>query len=156
MLKITLLSVGEKMPPWVNQGTQSYLQRIRGNTSAILIEISAKKRGKNADISKILQQEGEAILKQLSTDTHLVCLDRPGKAYDSRGVAAKITEWQQLGQPVAFAIGGPEGLAPAVLQRANETWTLSKMTFTHHVARVMIAEQLYRAWSITEGLPYHR
>ena len=156
MLKITILSVGEKMPSWVNESTQSYLQRIRGNTSVSLLEISAKKRGKNADISRVLQQEGEAILKQLSNDTHLVCLDRLGKAYDSHGVAAKITDWQQQGQPVAFAIGGPEGLDPAVMQRANETWTMSKMTFTHHVARVMLAEQLYRAWSITEGLPYHR
>ncbi len=144
------------MPAWVNEGTQSYLQRIRGNSSARLIEVSAKKRGKHADIARVLQQEGEAILKQISNDTHLICLDRPGKAYDSHGVANKIRDWQQQGRAIAFAIGGPEGLDPAVMQRANETWTLSKMTFTHHVARVMLAEQLYRAWSITEGLPYHR
>lgn len=151
-----IISVGEKMPAWVNEGTQSYLQRIRGNSCASLIEVSAKKRSKNADISRVLQQEGEAILKHISSDTRLICLDRPGRAYDSMGVAKKINDWQQLGQPVAFAIGGPEGLDTAVMQRADEIWTLSKMTFTHHVARVMLAEQLYRAWSITEGLPYHR
>lgn len=144
------------MPAWVNEGTQSYLQRIRGNTRVSLLEVSAKKRGKNADISRVLLQEGEAILKQLASGTRLICLDRPGKAYDSPGVARKINDWQQQGQAVAFAIGGPEGLDPAVLERADEIWTLSKMTFTHHVARVMLAEQLYRAWSITEGLPYHR
>lgn len=153
---MNIISIGEKMPPWVNQGTQSYLQRIRGNCSASLVEISAKKRSKNADISRILQHEGGAILKHISNDARLICLDRPGKAYDSLEVADKIREWQQLGQTVAFAIGGPEGLDPAVMQRADETWTLSKMTFTHHVARVMLAEQLYRAWSITQGLPYHR
>lgn len=156
MLKIYIVSVGEKMPAWVNEGTQSYLQRIRGNSSANLLEVSAKKRSKNADISRVLQQEGEAILKHVSSDTRLICLDRPGKAYDSMQVAKKIRDWQQLGQAVAFAIGGPEGLDSAVMQRADESWTLSKMTFTHHVARVMLAEQLYRAWSINEGLPYHR
>lgn len=156
MLKIYIVSVGEKMPAWVNEGTQSYLQRIRGNSSANLLEVSAKKRSKHADISRVLQQEGEAILKHVSSDTRLICLDRPGKAYDSMQVAKKIRDWQQLGQAVAFAIGGPEGLDSAVMQRADESWTLSKMTFTHHVARVMLAEQLYRAWSINEGLPYHR
>ena len=153
---MNIISVGEKLPAWVNQGTQSYLQRIRGNSVANLLEVSAKKRGKHADISRVLQQEGEAILKHISSDTRLICLDRLGKAYDSYGVANKIHDWQQQGQPVVFAIGGPEGLDPAVMQRADETWTLSKMTFTHHVARVMLAEQLYRAWSLTEGLPYHR
>jgi len=153
---MNIISVGEKMPAWVNEGTQSYLQRIRGNSRANLLEVSAKKRSKNADITRVLQHEGEAILKHVSSDTRLICLDRPGKAYDSMQVANKIRDWQQLGQPVAFAIGGPEGLNPAVMQRADEIWTLSKMTFTHHVARVMLAEQLYRAWSITEGLPYHR
>lgn len=156
MLKMNIISVGEKMPSWVNEGTKSYLQRIRGNSSVRLLEVSAKKRSKRADISRILQQEGEAILRHISSDTRLICLDRPGKAYDSMGVANKIRDWQQLGQTVSFAIGGPEGLDLAVMQRADEIWTLSKMTFTHHVARVMLAEQLYRAWSITEGLPYHR
>lgn len=156
MLKMNIISVGEKMPSWVNEGTKSYLQRIRGNSSVRLLEVSAKKRSKRADISRILQQEGEAILRHISSDTRLICLDRPGKAYDSMGVANKIRDWQQLGQTVSFAIGGPEGLDLTVMQRADEIWTLSKMTFTHHVARVMLAEQLYRAWSITEGLPYHR
>lgn len=153
---MNIISVGEKMPSWVNEGTKSYLQRIRGNSSVRLLEVSAKKRSKRADISRILQQEGEAILRHISSDTRLICLDRPGKAYDSMGVANKIRDWQQLGQTVSFAIGGPEGLDLTVMQRADEIWTLSKMTFTHHVARVMLAEQLYRAWSITEGLPYHR
>jgi len=156
MLKMNIISVGEKMPAWVNEASLSYLQRIRGNSQAGLIEVSAKKRGKHADINRVLQQEGDAILKHVGNDSHLVCLDRLGRAYDSHGVANKIRDWQQQGQAIYFAIGGPEGLDPAVMQRANESWTMSKMTFTHHIARVMLAEQLYRAWSITEGLPYHR
>ncbi len=156
MLKINLISVGDKMPAWVNDGTTAYLDRIRGNTQVSLVQINAKKRGKHADIVRILKQEGEAILKHLSGETHLICLDRLGKAHDSLALAEKITEWQQTGINIAFVIGGPEGIDPAVLARANETWTLSKMTFSHQVARVMLAEQLYRAWSITEGLPYHR
>jgi len=156
MLKIKLLSVGDKMPAWVNQGTYEYINRIRGNTAVDLVEIPAQKRGKNADIPRILAREGEAMLKQLAPGSRLICLDRLGKAYDSLTFADKIRDWQQLGQNIGFVIGGPEGIDPAILARADEKWTLSKMTFTHHVARIMLAEQLYRAWSITEGLPYHR
>ncbi len=144
------------MPAWVNQGTHEYINRIRGNTSVELVEIPAQKRGKNADIARILAREGEATLKQLAPGSRLICLDRLGKAHDSLAFADKIRDWQQLGQNIGFVIGGPEGIDPAILARADEKWTLSKMTFTHHVARIMLAEQLYRAWSITEGLPYHR
>ena len=156
MLKIKLLSVGDKLPAWVNEGTREYINRIRGNASAELFEIPAQKRGKHADIPRILAREREAILKQHAPGARLICLDRQGRAYDSLAFADKIRDWQQFGQNISFVIGGPEGLDPAVMQRADEIWTLSKMTFTHHVARVMLAEQLYRAWSITEGLPYHR
>ena len=156
MLNIKIITVGDKMPDWVNEGAESYLSRIHSNTTVLLRQVSAKKRGKNVDINRVLQLEGEAVLKQITADTRLICLDRLGKAHDSLTFADKITDWQQLGQSVAFVIGGPEGLDAAVLARANETWTLSKMTFSHHVARVMLAEQLYRAWSITQGLPYHR
>lgn len=156
MLKIKLLTVGDKMPSWVNEGTREYINRIRGNTLVELVEIPAQKRGKNADIPRILAREGDAILKQISPGSELICLDRPGRAHDSLAFADKISGWQQLGQNINFVIGGPEGIDPNVLSKANETWTLSKMTFTHHVARIMLAEQLYRAWSITEGLPYHR
>lgn len=144
------------MPTWVNEGTRDYIHRIRGNTVVELVEIGALKRGKNANIPSILAREGEAMLKQVPANARLICLDRLGKAHHSLSFADKITEWQQLGQSIAFAIGGPEGIDPAVLDRSDEKWTLSEMTFSHHVARVMLAEQLYRAWSIAEGLPYHR
>lgn len=156
MLKIKLLSVGDKLPAWVNEGAHEYLNRIRGNTSAELVEIPAQKRSKHADIPRILVREGEAIFKQHAPGALLICLDRKGRAYDSLSFADKIRDWQQLGQNISFIIGGPEGIDADLLARADETWTLSKMTFTHHIARIMLAEQLYRAWSITEGLPYHR
>ncbi|MCP4009085.1 MAG: 23S rRNA (pseudouridine(1915)-N(3))-methyltransferase RlmH [Proteobacteria bacterium] len=156
MLKIKLLTVGDKMPTWVNEGTREYINRIRGNTRVELVEVPAQKRGKNADISRILSREGEAILKQVPAGSKLICLDRQGRAHDSLAFADKLLDWQQSGQSINFVIGGPEGIGPALLSGADEKWTLSEMTFTHHVARVMLAEQLYRAWSITEGLPYHR
>jgi len=156
MLKIKILSVGDKMPAWVNQGTHEYINRIRGNSHAQLVEIPAQKRGKNANIQRILADEGKAMLKQIAPGSRLICLDRLGKAYSSLEFADKIRDWQQLGQQVSFIIGGPEGIDPDILAQTDEKWTLSKMTFTHHVARIMLAEQLYRAWSITEGLPYHR
>lgn len=156
MLKIKIITVGDKMPEWVNEGTTAYLRRIHRNTTVELSQISAKKRGKQVDVNRVLFEEGEAILKQLPSDTRLICLDRKGKAYDSLSFADKIRDWQNLGRNISFVIGGPEGIDAAVLARADEKWTLSSMTFSHHVARVMLAEQLYRAWSITEGLPYHR
>lgn len=156
MLKIKIITVGDKMPDWVDEGANSYLKRVHRNTAVELVQISAKKRGKQVDVKRVLFEEGEAILKQLPADSRLICLDRKGRAHDSLSFAEKIREWQTLGQSISFIIGGPEGIDPALLARADETWTLSKMTFTHHVARVMLAEQLYRAWSITEGLPYHR
>ncbi len=156
MLKIKLITVGDKMPNWVREGTDAYLGRIHQNTRVELVQVSAKKRGKQSDIKRVLQDEGDAILKHVSTDMCLICLDRLGRALDSLSLAKKITDWQHDGEHIAFVIGGPEGLAPAVLARADEKWRLSNMTFSHHVARVMVAEQLYRAWSITQGLPYHR
>lgn len=156
MLKIKLISVGDKLPAWVNEGALEYIRRVRGNTRVELVEIPAGKRTRNADISRILAQEGESILRQLDSGTRLICMERTGRSLDSLAFADRIRDWQQMGEPVAFAIGGPEGIDPKVLARADETWSLSKMTFTHHVARVMLAEALYRAWSITEGLPYHR
>lgn len=156
MLKIKLICAGDKMPAWVNEGTREYINRIRGNTAAELLEIPAQKRGKNADIARVLAREGEAMRKQLAPGSRLICLDRLGRAYDSLAFAEKILDWQRLGQNISFVIGGPEGIDPSMLAGADEKWTLSKMTFTHHVARIMLAEQLYRAWSITEGLPYHR
>lgn len=156
MLKIKLLSVGDKMPAWVNEGSTAYLKRIRGNTRVELIEIQAGKRARHADIPRVLALEGQAILKHVSAGTRLICLDRHGREFNSLKLADRIRDWQQLGESIAFAVGGPEGIDPAVLDRADEVWSLSKLTFSHHVARVMLAEGLYRAWSITEGLPYHR
>ena len=144
------------MPAWVNEGTREYINRIRGNTAVELLEVPAQKRSKNVDITRVLAREGEAMRKQHAPGARLICLDRLGTAYDSLAFADKIRDWQQLGQNISFVIGGPEGIDPTMLAGADERWTLSKMTFTHHVARIMLAEQLYRAWSITEGLPYHR
>ncbi|MFT5259653.1 MAG: 23S rRNA (pseudouridine1915-N3)-methyltransferase [Cryomorphaceae bacterium] len=156
MVKLSVIAVGEKMPPWVNQGFEDYAKRLRGNTSLNLIEVPALKRGKNADIPRILQREGETVLSQLPDHCQLVTLERTGKHLDSLALAKQLATWQTEGQSVAFALGGPEGLDPAVMQRANHVWSLSAMTFSHHVARVMLAEQLYRAWSINQGMPYHR
>ena len=93
MLRIKLLTVGDKMPAWVNEGTREYINRIRGNTRVELVEIPAQKRGKNADIPRILSREGEAILKQIPTGSRLICLDRMGSAYDSLAFADKLLDW---------------------------------------------------------------
>lgn len=156
MVKLTVVAVGEKMPAWVNQGFADYARRLHGATSLSLIEVAAIKRGKNADIPRILKREGEQVLGQIPAYNQVVTLERTGKHLDSLALARQLAKWQLTGQSVAFVMGGPEGLDQEVMKRADHRWSLSAMTFSHHVARVMLAEQLYRAWSINQGIPYHR
>ncbi len=156
MVKLSVIAVGEKMPAWVNQGFADYAKRLHGATTLSLVEVPAIKRGKNADIARILKREGEELLAQVPSRNQLVALERTGKHLDSLAMAKQLAKWQLEGQSVAFVMGGPEGLDQAVMQRADHNWSLSAMTFSHHVARIMLAEQLYRAWSINQGMPYHR
>ncbi len=144
------------MPAWVGQGFSDYAARLHGITSLQLIEVAAQKRGKNADIARILKREGQDLLARVPDHNQLVVLERTGKHLSSLDVAEQLKIWQREGQNATFILGGPEGLDATVMQRANKIWSLSAMTFSHHVARVMLAEQLYRAWSITQGTPYHR
>ncbi len=156
MVKLSVIAVGEKVPPWVNQGFEHYAKRLRGAASLNLIEVPAQKRGKNADIMRILKLEGEAVLAHIPAQNKLISLERTGKHLDSLALAKQLALWQLDGQSVAFALGGPEGLDKAIVQQSHQVWSLSAMTYSHHVARVMLAEQLYRAWSINQGMPYHR
>ncbi|MCL4126085.1 UNVERIFIED_CONTAM: hypothetical protein GTU68_016279 [Idotea baltica] len=121
-----------------------------------LIEIAAKKRGKNADTVRILRDEGVLLQTAIPKGALTIALDRKGKAIDTETLAREMQQWIDNSQDVAIMIGGPEGIDPDVLQKTNRKWSLSAMTFAHPVVRVMLAEQLYRAWSINANLPYHR
>jgi len=100
--------------------------------------------------------EGQRILEKTRPAEYLVLLDEQGRQLSSRELADKLNEWQTVGQDLAFVIGGPDGVSESVRQRANFTWSLSRLTLPHGLARVLFAEQLYRAWSLSTGHPYHR
>jgi 23S rRNA (pseudouridine1915-N3)-methyltransferase len=121
-----------------------------------LVEIPAGKRGKNADLERITHKEGELMLAAIHNGDHIISLDVPGKRISTENLASRLQQLMHSGQHICILIGGPEGLAPQCKQLARESWSLSDLTLPHPLVRVLIAEQLYRAWSILKGHPYHR
>jgi 23S rRNA (pseudouridine1915-N3)-methyltransferase len=155
-MQIELIAVGSKMPDWVNAAWQDYSKRLPKDWQLTLSEIPAGKRGKNAPIERILQDEGERILKAAQHCDHLIALDRLGKAISSQQLAESCQSWHDNRQRIGILVGGPEGLSEACLAAAHQRWSLSAMTFPHPVVRIVLAEQVFRAWSILHNHPYHR
>jgi 23S rRNA (pseudouridine1915-N3)-methyltransferase len=144
------------MPSWVQQGYDEYAKRLPRECELVLKEIPAGKRGKNTDIARIVKEEGERMIAALPSSTHVLTLDILGKPWTTPELANAMQRWLANGQSVSLLIGGPEGLADEVKQLARESWSLSKLTFPHPLVRIIVAEQLYRAWSILHNHPYHR
>lgn len=155
-MQLRLITVGQKMPSWVEQGYDEYARRFPRDFQLELIEVPAVKRGKNADIARLTDKEGEAMLSHVSSGDWVIALDVKGKQLSTPQLAQQIEHWQQHHPSVVLFVGGPEGLAPACLERANQKVSLSNLTFPHPLVRVIIAESLYRAWSVTMNHPYHR
>lgn len=155
-MKLQLIAVGTKMPKWVETGYNEYQRRFPKDMPLELIEIPAGKRGKNADITRILHKEGESMLAAISKGNRIVILDIPGKPWDTEQLAQQLEYWKRDARDVSILIGGPEGLSPACKAAAEQSWSLSPLTLPHPLVRVVMAESLYRAWSITTNHPYHR
>ena len=155
-MKLQLIAVGTRMPDRVTRGFEEYQRRFPRDMALELVEIPAGKRGKNADIARILHKEGELMLAAVAKGNHIVSLDLPGKNWTTPDLAEQMTKWQLDGRDVSLLIGGPEGLSPACKEAANQSWCLSALTLPHPLVRVIVAESLYRAWSINNNHPYHR
>lgn len=155
-MRIHLIAVGTKMPAWVTQGYEEFARRLPADCALQLTEIPAGKRSKNADIPRILQQEGERMLAALPKSVRVLAMDINGSAWSTEQLSQGLNEWRHDGRDVALLVGGPEGLADECLSRAEQRWSLSPLTLPHPLVRVVIAEQLYRAWSILGNHPYHR
>lgn len=155
-MKIHLIAVGQKMPAWVEAGYQEYARRLPRECQLQLKEIPAGKRGKNADLQRIAQQEADRIQQSIPPNSHIVALDERGKDWSTRELADRLQQWMQSGSDVCLLVGGPEGFLPEIRDRADELWSLSSLTFPHPLVRIVVAEQLYRAWSLLNGHPYHR
>lgn len=155
-MQIYLIAVGDKMPDWVRQGYQEYAKRLPRECELVLKQITPEKRSRRGDLGKILAGEAERMLAALPAGAHKVALDAAGKAHTTPQLAEALRRWLESGRSVALLVGGPEGLAGPVKNAAQETWSLSPLTFPHPLVRVIVAEQLYRAWSLLNRHPYHR
>ena len=144
------------MPDWVKSAYEEYAKRLPRECRLHLVEIPAGQRGKGADMARAIQTEGERVLAAIPKEARVIALDMRGKQWDTPQLAQQLKDWLQGGHDIALLIGGPEGLAESCLKRAQSQWSLSKLTLPHPLVRVVVAEQLYRAWSLLTGHPYHR
>ncbi|CAD2225122.1 conserved hypothetical protein [Pseudoalteromonas sp. 3J6] len=155
-MKIQMIAVGTKMPAWVETGFAEYQRRFPKDMALELIEIPAGKRGKNADIKRILHIEGEKTLAAIPKGNRIVTLEVTGKPLDTHQLAKNMEKWQLDGRDVSLLIGGPEGLAPECIAASEQKWSLSNLTLPHPLVRIIVAESLYRGWSLNNNHPYHR
>lgn len=155
-MRLHLLAVGQKMPNWVSEGYAEYQKRMPRECLLQLKEIPAAKRGKQAAITQWQDEEAERLLAAIPAQSHVVALDQQGKSWCTEELAEQLQYWMTLGQDVSLLIGGPDGLSPAIRQRADQTWSLSPLTLPHPLVRVVVAEQLYRAMMIIRNHPYHK
>ena len=155
-MQILLVAVGNRMPTWVTEGFQDYAKRLPRECELVLREIAPGKRGKNADLARIREEEGERILASLSRDDQVVALEVGGKPWDTVQLSNQVKDWMRDGRRIALMVGGPEGLSDACRARANQLWSLSPLTLPHPIVRIIVAEQIYRAWSLLNNHPYHR
>ncbi|QKT03096.1 23S rRNA (pseudouridine(1915)-N(3))-methyltransferase RlmH [Ectothiorhodospiraceae bacterium 2226] len=155
-MRIHLIAVGQRMPAWVEAGYQEYARRLPPECALQLVEIPAGRRTKAADLARLMREEGARQLAAVPAGAQLIALDAQGRQWSTEQLAAQLEGWLADGRDLALLVGGPEGLADACRERADGLWSLSKLTLPHPLVRVVVAEQLYRAWSMLRNHPYHR
>jgi 23S rRNA (pseudouridine1915-N3)-methyltransferase len=155
-MQFIVAAIGHRMPGWVQQAWSEYAKRFPRPYSLELREIPMLKRSRNADIDGLREREGEALLAQVPGGFRRIALDEGGKQWSTLQLAAQMENWMREGRGVCFLIGGPDGLSRQSRQQADHVWSLGQLTLPHPMVRVILAEQLYRAWTITQNHPYHR
>lgn len=155
-MKIRLLAVGQKMPKWVQQTFNDYNHRLVKNQQIELLEIAPIHRSKSISAKRAKILEGENILAALKADELMILLDESGTSFSTKDLAKSINDWQMQGKNIAIVIGGADGVANAIKDLAYQTWSLSQLTFPHPLVRVIVVEQIYRAYSLISNHPYHR
>ncbi len=155
-MKIWLLTVGQRMPHWVDEAYADYAKRLPAETPLLLKEIRAEARSSSMRAEAVMEREAQRIEAALPPSCRLIALDEHGQRHTTASLAAEFQRWRQDGRDVALLIGGADGLAPRIKQRADSLLRLSDLTLPHGLARVLLAEQIYRAHSLLSGHPYHR
>ncbi len=144
------------MPAWVNSGYDEYSRRLKGQVRLNLHELAMPQRTKNSDIPRLKSQEGTKILSACPAGSIKIALDERGKIWSTKQLSQKMDGWLHSGQQVSLMVGGPDGHSPDVINQADQLWSLSQLVFPHPLVRIILAEQIYRAWSLLQGHPYHR
>lgn len=155
-MKLLVAAVGQRMPAWVDEAWKDYARRFPPNLPLELKEIRMPSRTHNADVVAAREAEGAALTVAAPAGALVVALDGRGTPWTTRELASRLKDWMHEGRDPVFMIGGPDGLSPACRKRADLCWSLGGATYPHGLVRVIVAEQLYRAWTITQNHPYHR
>lgn len=164
-MRIHLISIGQRMPDWVDAGFEDYARRLPPECRLLLKAVPGGLAGKgrsragridDGELPRLRRDEGERLLAAVPAQARIVALDVGGRGWSSEQLAEKLAGWLAEGRDIALLVGGANGLSEACLARAEQRWSLSPLTLPHPLVRVVLAEQLYRAWSQLKGHPYHR
>lgn len=155
-MRIRLVSVASRMPRWVEEGYQEYAKRLPPDLPLELVEIPLATRGKNADVARLMRREGEQMLAAVQPGERIVTLEVHGRPWSTEDLAEQLESWRLDARNVNLMVGGPEGLAAEVAARSDQRWSLSALTLPHPLVRILLAEQIYRAWTILNRHPYHK
>jgi len=155
-MHLLLAAVGQRMPAWVGQAWSEYARRFPRGLPLELREVPLARRGRNADVRALCAAEGDALLASVPAGSRIIAMDEGGRQWSTAELAKQLETWMREEKTVCFLVGGPDGLPGECLERAQDVWSLGRLTLPHPMVRIVVAEQLYRAWTITRNHPYHR
>lgn len=155
-MHIRLIAVGDRQPSWVDEAFESYAKRLPVQWRFRLHSIATASRAGDGDAQKAMEIEGGGVLRKVKPGERVMALEEGGRQLSSTELAEHLGGWQADGRDVSLLVGGPDGLSERCLERAEFRWSLSRLTLPHGLARVLVVEQLYRAWTLVQGHPYHR
>lgn len=155
-MKLIVAAVGARMPGWVDEAWKDYARRMPSDCPLELREIKPEPRTSGKSVAQLMAAEARRIDAALPSGCHRVALDERGKDLTTVQLSARLEHWRTVGQDIAFIIGGPDGLDPDLKRQCQESLRLSSLTLPHPMVRILLGEQLYRAWAIMTGHPYHR
>lgn len=151
-----MLAIGTRMPKWVNDGYQDYARRLGRDCQLVLREIPSPRKSKSEDAGRIKRLEGQQLISAIPANAYVIALDERGKSHTTKALSEKLGNWFENYRRVVILVGGADGLSQECLAGCRERWSLSAMTFPHALVRVIVAEQIYRAYSLLNNHPYHR
>ena len=156
LMRLRIIAIGRKMPGWVAAGFAEYAGRMPPHLGLELRELQPGDRGKGANAADAAAVEARRMLEAIPAGSRVVALDREGRQESTEQLAGRMSGWMQDGRDISLLVGGPDGMTPSLLAAADQRWCLSRLTLPHMLVRVVLAEQLYRAWTILGNHPYHR